>query len=256
MNDRGTFRAELLSGSPMVGTWMKTPSPTVAEVLALTDLDCVCLDAEHAPFDRGDLDQCLSVLTTNSKPALVRIPAAAPEHILNALDLGADGVVAPHICNGQQAKDLAQSARFGAGGRGYAGSTRFAGFTRASMSETLRRSKEETAVIAQIEDLEALDHLDAIASVEGVDCLFIGRIDLTVAMGADSPSAPEVLDAVKAVCAAGEKHGRRVGMFLSDLSEIPDWVARGASLFLLQSDQAFLLDGAKRLKASFQSATA
>lgn len=246
-----SFRSRLLAREPLIGAWVKTPSSIIADVLGMTGLDCVCLDAEHAPFDRLSIDGCLSSLRASDMPALVRPPSSAPEHILNALDCGAAGIVAPHIGSQEEADGLSAACRYGAGGRGFAGSSRAAGYTTRPMSEHLKRSNAETAVIAQIEDLEALREIDAIAGVEGVDCLFVGRIDLTVAHGAASPTDDVVIDAVQLICAAGMRHQRPVGMFVGDLNEIPRWRKAGASLFILKSDHAFILDGARALRADF-----
>lgn len=96
--------------------------------------------------------------------------------------------------------------------------------------------------------------LDDIAAVDAIDCLFVGRIDLTVALGAASPADPLVLEAVERVCAAGANAGRAVGMFVGDYSEIPRWRELGASLFILSSDHGFLLGGAAQLVQQFQDA--
>lgn len=247
-----TFKQRLRQREQLLGTWIKTPSPIISEVLARSGLDVLCLDAEHAPFDRGSLDQCLQVLSAAGMPALVRVPSAAPEHLLNALDCGATGVVVPHVTSAAMADQAARHAHFGAGGRGYAGSTRAAGFTTKSMAAHRAHSAAQTCMIAQIEDVEALDAIEDIAAVELVDCLFIGRIDLTVALGAESPSAPEVLAAVERICRAGEDAGRCVGMFVGDASEVPRWQSAGASFFLLSSDHSFLISGAKGLVSAFR----
>ena len=121
-----TFKQALTGGDLIVGAFVKTPSPIVVEVLGLTDLDCVCLDAEHAPFDRLAIDGCVMAARAARKPVLVRTPSTAPEHILSALDCGATGVVLPHIRSEAEAKAAASAAHYGAGGRGYAGSSRSA----------------------------------------------------------------------------------------------------------------------------------
>ncbi len=247
------FKKRLLAGEALIGTWMKTPAYIVAEVLAKTNLDVVCLDAEHAPFDRIAVDSCIHALRSGDMPALVRTSSAAPEHILSALDCGALGVVIPHVSSASKASAIVKSAHFGAGGRGYAGSTRAASYTTQSMSENLRIGRQETCVIAQIEDIEALDEIDAIADVDGIDCLFIGRIDLTVAMGVDSPENQKVIDAVARICKAGRDHNCRVGMFVADSTEIPEWLAKGANLFLLGSDHGFMLKGAHDLVDQFNT---
>lgn len=242
-----TFKEHLASGAPIVGTFVKTPSPIIVEVLGLTALDCLCLDAEHAPFGRIAIDGCVAAARAAAKPVLVRVPTAASEHILNALDCGANGVVAPHIRSAGEAEAFARACRYGAGGRGYAGSSRAAQYTTRGMADHLAASAATTVAIAQIEDPEAIDDIDAIAAVPGIDALFVGRVDLTIAYGATSQDDPAVIAAIEAVCAAGLRHDRRVGMFLARIEDVPHWAARGASLFLLGSDHVFLLQGAADL---------
>ncbi|MBN8431315.1 hypothetical protein JF535_10685 [Microbulbifer salipaludis] len=248
MSAQQTFKEQLAGKALVVGTFQKTPSSMVSEVLGLTDLDVVCLDAEHSPFDRMAIDQCVFALRAAGKPSLVRVPSAQPEHLLNALDCGATGVVVPHVTSADMAREVAAASHFGAGGRGYAGSTRAAGYTTKPMPAHKRDSAAQTVVFAQIEDIEAVECIDEIAAVDGIDCLFVGRIDLTVAYGAASPKEGVVVDAVERICAAGARYGRPVGMFVGDLSEIPHWRERGASVFLLSSDHNFMLSGAAALR--------
>ena len=244
-----SFRDRLLAGDRLIGTFVKTPSPIVAEVLSLTDLDCLCLDAEHAPFDRIAIDGAVAMTRAAGMPTLVRVPATSPEHILNALDCGAAGVVAPHIRSAAEAAAFARACRYGAGGRGYAGSSRAARYTTRAMADHLAVSAAGTVAIVQIEDPEAVADIDAIAAVPGIDALFIGRVDLTVAYGAASQDDRQVVAAMERVCAAGQRHGRRIGMFLARPGDVPRWAALGANLFLLGSDHGFLLHGAASMLA-------
>ncbi|MEO1020396.1 MAG: aldolase/citrate lyase family protein, partial [Pseudomonadota bacterium] len=211
-----------------------------------SDLDLICIDAEHSPFDRGDINDCVLALKQVGKPSLVRIPANRPEHILNALDCGATGILVPHVITGQDARTLAANAHFGTG-RGYAGSTRAAGYGARKMAEHNAASQQSTTVIAQIEDAEALDHLDDILAVDAIDAFFIGRADLSVSLGVDGPNDAQVIEAVEMICAKGQAAGATIGMFTADLDEIPKWRAAGASLFLLGSDHGFMLSGAAAL---------
>lgn len=244
------LKARLAAGETLLGTFIKTPHPHVVEVLASTALDCLCIDAEHAPFDRRDIDQCILAARSARMPILVRTPSAAPEQILNALDCGADGVVVPHVRSATEAQALADCACYGPGGRGYAGSSRAAGYGLATIPDHLAASEARTTVIAQIEDVEALDAIDAIAAVDGIDALFIGRIDLTLALGCVSPDDPRVTDAVERIVLACVGAGRSVGMFVSRAEEVALWRAKGVRLFLLQSDHAFLRSGAAALRQS------
>ena len=242
-----SFRSRLLRRDLLVGTWIKTPAPVVCEVLCGSALDVLAIDAEHAPFGRSELDGCLAICRALGKPTLVRVPTGDSAQILNALDCGATGVVVPHVHSVAAAEAAVCACHYGRGGRGYAGSTRAAGFGGKPIASHMEGSRAATTVILQIEDTEALAVIDDIAAVVGVDCLFVGRIDLTVSLGKQRSDDPEVLQAVERICAAAAKASIPVGMFVADASEATRWIPRGASLFLLGSDQTFLLDGAAAL---------
>lgn len=246
------FRERLLAGDLLAGTWVKTPHSHVVEVLALSALDVVVLDAEHAPFDRSSLDQCIMAARAGGKPVLVRPPSSAAEQILNALDLGADGVILPHIRTAEDAKQAVKACHYVSGGRGYAGSSRAAGYTTKGMAGH-RAAAKSVIVVAQIEDVEGVDNIDAIARVQGIDALFIGRADLTIAYGAETPDDAVVVGAVERVVAAGKAAGRTTGMFLGRVSDVPMWREQGSSLFILGSDHEFLLQGAARLAEAIRN---
>lgn len=240
------LRERLHARDLLAGTWVKTPHPHVVEVLALSPLDLIVLDAEHAPFDRGTLDLCIMAARAGGKPVLVRPASSAHEQILNALDCGADGVIVPHVRSAQEAREIMRACHYVPGGRGFAGSSRAAGYTTFGMAKHRERAKD-VIVIAQIEDVEAVECIEEIAAIEGIDALFIGRADLTISYAADTPDDAIVIAAVERICAAGQAAGRTIGMFLGRVGDVPEWRAKGASLFVLQSDQDFLLKGAAGL---------
>lgn len=241
-----TFRERLINGEPLVGTFLKTPSAIAAEVLSYSDLDVFCIDTEHAPFGRLETDHCLAAFRAADKPSLVRVADDSATEIRSALDSGATGVLVPHVTSAEQASAIVKAAHFGDGGRGYAGSTRAAGFTTKPIEKHISDSREQTTVIVQIEDITALEHVAQIAAVEGVDAIFVGRVDLAVAMQ-KSPMDKEIIATVQDICAAGRAEGTAVGMFTPDLQELPKWQEAGASLFLLSSDQSMMLEGANTL---------
>lgn len=237
----------------LLGTFVKTPHYNIVEVLSHTAMDALCLDAEHAPFSRHDLDTCILAARAGNMPVLIRTPNDAPETLLNVLDMGADGVVVPHVKTAEQLSAIVKHCHYGAGGRGYAGSSRFAGYTTKSLSLNLEAGKN-ISVVAQLEDLEAIENIETIAQVEGVDCLFIGRMDLTVALGETSADAPTVKQAVEHIVEVSHKAGKATGMFVGNLNELAYWKEKGVSLFLLSSDHGFILSGAKALRETFDQA--
>ena len=247
-----SFRERLRAGDLLAGTWIKTPHPHAVEVLSLSSLDVLVLDAEHAPFDRAALDLCILAARAGGKTVLVRPQSASHEQILNALDCGANGVILPHIRSATEAQDAVRACHYVSGGRGYAGSSRAAGFTTKGMTAH-RTDAKDVIVIAQIEDVEGVDNIDSIAAVEGIDALFIGRADLTIAYAAESLDDPVVVDAVERIVAAGKAAGRTTGMFLGRVGDVPTWREKGASLFILGSDHDFLLQGAAKLAEAIRA---
>ena len=243
------LRRKLASGDRLIGTWIKTPSPIVVEVLADTELDLVILDAEHAPFGRFELDACVFAAKASGMDVLVRVPNAEPHHILQALDTGATGVLVPHVRTAEEAVKVSRSARFGPGGRGYAGSTRAAGYGTKPMEEHKAESDSRTVVVVQLEDAEAVAHAGEIAAIEGIDGIFIGTVDLSVSLGASGPDAPAVLEAVDEIARAACEEGCPIGVFANRAEQVSHFAEIGVTLFLMQSDHAFLRSGAAALTA-------
>lgn len=250
------FKEKVARGARLVGTFVKTPSSEIIEILALAGLDFICLDAEHSAFDRRELDWSLALARALRLPALVRLSHAAPQTILQALDAGAAGIVVPHVRSAAEAAEIARWAHFGNEGRGYAGSTRAGGFTTVPMPQVLARGQAETLVIAQIEDPSALDDVEAIAAVPGIDALFFGAADLAVGMGLESSAAPEVQEAFPRVLDAARKAGKPLAAYCADAGAVSGLFGKGASLAFAGSDQGLVLAGAKALAAARQSAAA
>ncbi|MCC7320405.1 MAG: aldolase [Rubellimicrobium sp.] len=245
------FRARLARGDKVIGTFVKIPEISVIEVLAQAGLDFICLDAEHAAFDRGRLDACLAMARALDLPALVRIGGPNAPTILQALDSGAVGVVVPHVNSAETAAGIVAAAHFGAGGRGFAASTRWAGFASRPMSEVLDRDAE-TVVVAQIEDPEGLESVEAIAAVPGIDALFAGPADLSVGFGQRSLGSPQMLEALERIGAACRAHGKTYASWVPDIDRARDWASYGISLFLVGSDHGFLRAGAAGLALRLQ----
>ncbi|WP_259276329.1 aldolase/citrate lyase family protein, partial [Raoultella terrigena] len=129
-------------------------------------------------------------------PVLVRVPYPRAAAVQQALDLGAAGVMVPHVDDARIAAEVVRAARYGQGGaRGFSNSSRAGGYGARGMAEHLRASDAHTTVIVQIESAQAVAEASAIAAVPGVDCLFVGPADLAVSLGAQGLDDPRVADA-------------------------------------------------------------
>ena len=239
------FRTRMLGGEILAGTFFKTPAYELVEVLAKSGLDFICLDAEHAPFDRARMDACLAVARALGFPALVRVPTGTPVEILKALDAGAAGVVVPHVDGVEKARAIARAAHFGEGGRGFAGSTRSAGYATRGMADVLA-GDAETIVIAQIEEPSGVEACEAIAAVDGIDGLFVGPADLAVCYGVTDQASGPVRDAMERVGQAARAEGKAFMTFAADAAEAgPRLRALGVTTFFVASGHAFMLKGAR-----------
>lgn len=251
-----SFKARLLARELLVGTFVKSTDHTAVEVLCHAGLDVLCLDAEHVPFGAARLDTSILAARANHMPAIVRVADDSPHALLAALDMGATAVQVPHVVSAASAQRIARACRFGGDGtgrRGYAGSTRAAGYGTRRMSDHLHDSDRDIAVIAQIEDAAALAELPRLVEVEGIDALFIGRVDLAVSLGASRVDDPIVDDAVQMICEACRQANKTVGLFCADATDVDTWRNKGASLFLIGSDHSFMLNGAKHLVSALRS---
>ncbi len=238
------FRQRLLSRVPLAGTFLKTPAYQMIEVLSQSELDFVCLDAEHAPFDRSAIDACCAMGRALDFPVLVRVGDSSAREILQALDCGAVGIVVPHVDSAAKAADVARSARFGRGGRGYAGSTRWAGFASQSMPDLLKKSQEETVVMVQIEEPDGVADCEAIAATNGIDAVFLGPADLSVGYGHDHQTSEDLFAAIERVGNAAAASGKAYVSWVANAQKAQEWSAYGMSCFFISSEHSWMRAGA------------
>jgi 2-keto-3-deoxy-L-rhamnonate aldolase RhmA len=236
------FRARLLARELVAGTFIKTPVIHPTEILGAAGFDFVVIDQEHAPFDRVSTDAILLAARASGTAALVRVPTAEPSTILGVLDDGATGVLAPHVATIEAAQALVRACRYRGGRRGFSNSPRAGSYGAAAPWDHVTAQDAQTVVLAMIEDPEALDVIDDIVAVEGLDGVFIGRGDLTVAMGLPSGDAPEVKAAVEKIAGAAAARGKPVCAFVGagDSPEVRWLKDLGVNAFIIASDQTFM----------------
>jgi 2-keto-3-deoxy-L-rhamnonate aldolase RhmA len=234
------FRQRFAARELLTGTFIKTPTPHAIEILGLLGFDFVVIDEEHAPFDPQATDTALLAARATGTAGIVRVPSASSADMLRVLDCGATGVLVPHVYSAAKAREVAAACRYRRGKRGYSGSPRAGGYGGSKVWDHVARSDEATAVIAMIEDPEALEDIDAILAVEGIDGVFIGRGDLTVALGAEANDAPSVKAAVDRVLAAALRAAKPVCVMVGSAAEAKGFRDIGASAFIASSDQGLL----------------
>jgi 2-keto-3-deoxy-L-rhamnonate aldolase RhmA len=242
--DPRAFRERLLAREPLLGTFMKTPSAHNTEIIGGLGFDFVVLDEEHAPWDRGTLDMGLLAARAFGAAGIVRIARPDATSILSVLDDGAIGIMAPHVDSAQKARDIVSWSHYRGGSRGL-GIGR-GGEYGARGADHISFADKTTTVIAMIEDRRAIEAIDDIAAVPGIDCLFLGRGDLGLSLSNATGPAPTLTEAVELVAAAARKHDKPLAAVVPALtSDEAKWlIDLGVTGMMVLSDQGFMRQAA------------
>lgn len=222
-----------------VGTFIKTPCPHNAELLGMAGFDFAVVDAEHGPFDRTAADLMMIGGRAAGLPLFVRTADRTATHVLWALDIGAAGIVVPHIDGVAQARELVASARFSGGQRGFSNSPRFGRYGATSIVEAMELGDRAT-ILAQIESAQAVAEAEAIIAVDGLDGIVVGRADLALSMGLTDPGAASVMDATRHVLALARGQGKAAVVVVGRAAEAAVFKPMGATHVVVGSDQSFL----------------
>jgi staphyloferrin B biosynthesis citrate synthase len=254
--DVQSFRDRFLARETLYGTFLKLPATMPAEILGSIGYDFVVVDEEHSPFNRETTDRIILACKVSGIAAIVRVQSADPAHILSVLDCGADGVLVPHVMNAATARAIVAAGRYRGGKRGFAPTTRAGGFGRAGQAEHMASEDRRVTIIAMIEDPEAIDHIDEIVAVDGLDGVFVGRGDLGAAYAGSDDAAGMVRSATEAVHAAAAKAGRTVAILPGSPEDAATQARAGSTAFILSSDQGFLRTAAMQVHDRMSAAVA
>lgn len=239
-----TFRERLLARQRLLGTFLKLPTTQVIEILGPIGYDFVIIDQEHAALDRGMTDLMIFAARASGIAPVVRIPEFTESHVLSALDSGAMGIMVPHVASVKKAKAVARSARYKEGSRGFAGLTRASGWGRIGSVSHMAAQDGEVAVIAMIEDQEAVAVADEIARVDGIDALFIGRGDLTASFGDDPQAGLKVAEVSRQVAAVARDADVPLMMLPIGKADFDFATGLGATALVFSSDHGFIRSAA------------
>ncbi|UWU89075.1 HpcH/HpaI aldolase/citrate lyase family protein [Bradyrhizobium sp. CB1015] len=205
------FKAALARRELQIGLWSSLCSPIVAEIIGQSGFDWILIDTEHSPNEAADVLVQLQALKGGTGTPIVRPAWNDPVLLKRLLDIGAQAVLVPFVQNAEEAAKAVAACRYPpAGVRGITASGRGSHYGR--VPDYLKRADGEICVLVQVETGEALRELEAIASVDGVDGVFIGPADLSASLGhIGNPWHPEVQaaieDAVKRLIAIGKPAG-------------------------------------------------
>lgn len=240
LDQTAALRTRVARRDLLKGSFVKIAGPSSVEILGGAGFDFIVIDQEHGVFDRMATDLAILAARASAMAAVVRVPALHSEAIGASLDSGATGILAPHITSAAEARALVAACRYRGGSRGFSGMTRTGSYGANPMWRQIDKADADVAAIAMIEDPRALDAIDGIVAVEGLDGVFIGRGDLTVAFGAPTRDDPRVIAAVDTIIRAAGEAGKAIWMMADSAADVESFLARGATSFVVSSDQALL----------------
>ena len=232
-------------GHPPIGTWIMSASPLVAEALGYAGFDWGVIDMEHSPLDIGDVLHLLQAVGNTKMVPLVRVPANDAATVKRVLDAGAQTVMFPLVESADEAARAVASTRYPPQGvRGLSGMSRASRY--GTMADHPRTANREMGVVLQLESPAALDHLDAIAAVPGVDALFIGPSDLAAHMGhPDEWMHADVMDRMTRAARRCAELDMPIGTIGDGARAAAQYRAAGFSFVALGADLGHLMRGAR-----------
>lgn len=237
------LRETWADGRSAVGGWCAIGSSFIAEILAHQGWDCVTIDTQHGLIGYAEMLAMLQAISTTETTPLVRVAWNTPGEIMRALDAGAAGIICPMISSRAEAEAFVGACRYPPAGYRSSGPTRAALF---HGPDYMQKANAEVIALAMIETRDGLDRVDEIAATPGLDGIYIGPSDLSLALGGppgQDSQDPMRLEAFGKILAACRKAGVRAGVHTGGVAYSQQMLALGFDLVTVGSDTRFLAEG-------------
>jgi 4-hydroxy-2-oxoheptanedioate aldolase len=241
-----TLARRLRAGETIFAGWSNLPSPIACEVMARDGFPAIVIDMQHGLWDVKEVIEAIGAVRHGGGIPIVRPPLNDVAMASRALDFGAEGIIAPMINTVADAKALVSAAKYPPLGDRSWGPHRALMFAGVGADEHLRDANSETLTLAMIETRTALENVDAIAAVDGIDALFVGPSDLSIALANGkslNQMSPEVEAALDRICAAAVKAGKIPGVFTAGAERAVALAKRGYRFVSAGGDLGFLHAG-------------
>jgi 4-hydroxy-2-oxoheptanedioate aldolase len=229
MRDNLTKRA-LREGKAVFGCFVRYPDPTLVEFVSYLGWDFLILDGEHGTLEPRECENLVRAAELHDVTAIVRVPTNQPHVILRLMDTGAQGCQVPWVEDAPDAERAVRAVKYGPRGtRGLAGARAADYGQRGALGEYVRKANEETLVIVHVESAHAVERVDEIAAIDGVDVVFLGPTDLSHSLGVPGEVGhPVVVEHLERAAAATLAAGKVVGVTVPTADGAVAWLERGA----------------------------
>ena len=250
--NRNAFKHALAQGQLQIGLWCSLASNQAAEIISDSGFDWILLDTEHSPNEIPDLLAQLQAMQRGAATPIVR--AAWNDAVLfkRIMDVGAQSLLVPFVQNPEEAKQAVAATRYPpAGIRGTAGSSRASRYGR--VKDYLKTANDEICLLVQVETRQALDQIEAIAKVDGIDGVFIGPSDLAASLGhIGDMQHPTVQKAIEEAAKRLKAVGKPAGILTPNEDEARRYIAWGYTFVAVGADVGILARGADALAQKFK----
>lgn len=211
-------KAKLQAGEPILGIFVGFPSPTIVELCGIAGFDFVVIDAEHGPMNPQSCEDMVRAADATGITPIIRVAQNVPQVILRYLDIGALGIHMPIVNTRAEAERLVQAVKYPPQGRRGLASVRAASYGLVEpLADYVVEANKQTLVVSHVENVEAVNNLDELTTVEGIDVFFIGPTDLSQSLGYPGKTQDP---AVRAVIAQARQRiqaaGRIAGLMTTD----------------------------------------
>lgn len=237
------LKESLKNGSFAIGTWCDLPSPAVINVLSKAGLDFVIIDMEHGPMDFKVAQEMAFAAESEGKEALIRVPRLDESDILRALDSGASGIIVPHIETVKDRENVIKFSKYPpSGNRGFNPYVRCGGYKRPEKDYCDVQNKNNLIGL-MLEGRQALNDLERIIDDPGVDIVYIGTYDLSVALGLGGDiSHPDVIKQLESAVSKIKKAGKIAGCMIHDSAGLKRFKELGIQFICYKVDSAMIHD--------------
>jgi 4-hydroxy-2-oxoheptanedioate aldolase len=243
-------RAMLKKGLPAVGTWLNLPDPMAARFMSGTGFDWLTVELEHTPVTFETAALSFTIIAATGVVPLARVPWNTAENIKRVLDTGAWGIVVPMVNSRAEAEAVVAAARYAAPGRRSIGGQLHAVNFDTEPGTYYARADEEILVVVMAEHIQAIEALDEILSVPGIDVVFIGPNDLHHSLGlppAFDSDNKQFVDCVQHVLKTARKHGVAPGIHVIDAAAASRRIAEGFQFIAIGSEVGMMLAKAREI---------
>ncbi|MFO0910839.1 MAG: aldolase/citrate lyase family protein [Isosphaeraceae bacterium] len=252
---RSKVKAKLGRGEPVLVTALALLDPSLFELTSLMGFDAIWLDMEHHPHSMETAATLMRAARVGTSDLMVRPAKGEFMRLGRMLEAGAQGIMYPRCDDAAEARELVKWSKFHPlGKRGIDTGNADAPYCSMPVDRYVEEANEETFLVVQIEDPAALEHVDEIAAVPGVDILFLGPGDFSVLSGVPGQTThPRVIEAIERIAAAARKAGKAWGMPCSSPDHAAQLMDRGARFLTHGADILMVKSGLESIRRSFGS---